>query len=225
MYHILLVEDDDRICEGITDYFTNHPKGQINICVAVNGNDALELLYETEYDLVLLDIMLPGADGFQICKEIRQKSEAPIIFLTARGREEDILRGYDLGCDDYIVKPFLLSTLYAKVTAMLNRSKGTILGQEMKVGNITLNPRTMLVKVHDEVVDLAPIEYTMMKILMEHKNAVVSRDTFLVRIWGYDYDGDERILDNHMKKLRKALGDEGKRIRTVIRRGYKLVDE
>lgn len=224
MYRILLVEDDARIVEVITDYFENHPKTQMKLCVVTNGNDALDLLYETEYDLLLLDIMLPGADGFQICKEIRQNSETPIIFLTARGREEDILYGYDLGCDDYIVKPFSLSTLYAKVTALLNRSKGTILRQEMKAGGITLNPRTMLVKVHDEVVELAPIEYRILKILMEQKNAVVSREAFLVRIWGYDYDGDERILDNHMKKLRRALGDEGTRIRTVIRRGYKLVD-
>lgn len=224
MYQLLLVEDDHRIQEVIADYFMNRGGQEMQLQFAVNGNDALDLLYEKEYDLVLLDIMLPGVDGFRICREIRKTSDTPIIFLTARGREEDVLYGYDLGCDDYIVKPFSLATLYAKVKALLNRAKGTILYPEMTVGDITLNPHAMLVKVGDKEIDLAPKQYMILKILMENKGSVVSRDSLLVRIWGYDYEGDERILDNHMKKLRKALGDEGRRIKTVIRKGYKLVD-
>lgn len=224
MYQLLLVEDDQRIREVIVDYFQNQTDAQIELEVADNGDTALDLLYEKEYDLVLLDIMLPGADGFEICKEIRRSSETPIIFLTARGREEDILYGYDLGCDDYIVKPFSLATLYAKVKALLNRSKGTILSQEMKVGEIAMNPRTMTVTVKGEMVELAPKQYMMLKILMENKESVVSRDTLIVRIWGYDYEGEERILDNHMKKLRQALGDAGKQIKTVIRKGYRIVE-
>lgn len=221
MFHILLVEDDRKIREGIEDYFK--AKSDMEFHVAIDGDQGLEMLYEQEFDLVLLDIMLPGVDGFTLCKELRRNSEAPIIFLTARGREEDILYGYDLGCDDYVVKPFSLATLYAKVNALLNRSKGMILGKEMTAGNISLNPRTMNVKVGEKEIELAPKEYRILKILMENKNLVVSRDTIIVRIWGYDYDGDERILDNHMKKLRKALGDSGKQIRTVIGKGYKLV--
>lgn len=224
MYQLLLVEDDQRIREVIVDYFQNQTDAQIELEIADNGDVALDLLYEKEYDLVLLDIMLPGADGFEICKEIRRSSETPIIFLTARGREEDILYGYDLGCDDYIVKPFSLATLYAKVKALLNRSKGTILSQEMKVGDIAMNPRTMTVTVKGEMVELAPKQYMMLKILMENKESVVSRDTLIVRIWGYDYEGEERILDNHMKKLRQALGDAGKQIKTVIRKGYRIVE-
>lgn len=224
MYQLLLVEDDQRIREVIIDYFQNQTDAQIELEIADNGDTALDLLYEKEYDLVLLDIMLPGADGFEICKEIRRSSETPIIFLTARGREEDVLYGYDLGCDDYIVKPFSLATLYAKVKALLNRSKGTILSQELKVGDIVLNPRSMTVTVQGEMVELAPKQYMMLKILMENKESVVSRDTLIVRIWGYDYEGEERILDNHMKKLRQALGDAGKQIKTVIRKGYKIVE-
>ncbi len=222
MFQILLVEDDRKIREGIEDYFKT--KNDIVLHVAVDGNQGMEMMYEKEYDLLLLDIMLPGLDGFTLCKEVRKQSDAPIIFITARSREEDILYGYDLGCDDYIVKPFSLATLYAKVNALLNRSKGMVLGKEMKVGVISLNPRTMRVTVNGVEVELAPKEYVMLKILMENKNMVVSRDTFIVRIWGYDYDGDERILDNHMKKLRKALGDNGKQIRTVFGKGYKLLD-
>lgn len=113
--------------------------------------------------------------------------------------------------------------LHAKVKALLNRAKGTILCEELKAGNISLNPRKMEVKVGTQVIKLASKEYLILKLLMENKNMVVSRDTLIVRIWGYDYDGEERILDNHIKKLRQALGEEGKNIKTVVRKGYKLV--
>ena len=220
MFRLLLVEDDRKIREGIEDYFK--AKDDIELLVAVDGDQGMELIYEQVFDLVLLDIMLPGVDGFTLCRELRRNSDTPIIFLTARGREEDILYGYDLGCDDYIVKPFSLATLYAKVNALLNRSKGMVLGKEMVVGSIVMNPRTMQVMVNEREVELAPKEYVILKILMENKNTVVNRDTFIVRIWGYDYDGDERILDNHMKKLRKALGESGKQIRTVFGKGYRI---
>lgn len=224
MHQILLVEDDKRIQEVIADYFSVNASKELELSVASDGNRALDLLYENSYDLVLLDIMLPGIDGFEICKEIRRNNDTPIIFLTARGREEDILYGYDLGCDDYIVKPFSLATLLAKVKALLNRAKGTVLGEELVAGTIVMNPKSMQVKVGNQIVELPPKQYVLLKILLENKNSVVSRDAFIVRIWGYDYEGDERILDNHMKKLRKALGEEGKRIKTVIRKGYKIED-
>lgn len=223
MFQILLVEDDKKIREGIEDFFKT--KSDIELHIAKDGDQGMNMLYENSFDLVLLDIMLPGVDGFTLCRELRRQSDAPIIFLTARGREEDILYGYDLGCDDYIVKPFSLATLYAKVNALLNRSKGMVLGKEIKVGAISMNPRTMQVMANEKEIELAPKEYVILKILMENKEMVVSRDTLIVRIWGYDYDGDERILDNHMKKLRKALGEGGKQIRTVFGKGYKMVDE
>ena len=222
MNQVLLVEDDLKICEVIVDYFTNKKDADIDLTVTNNGNDALELIYENTYDLVLLDIMLPGANGFLICKELRRQSDIPIIFITARGLEEDILYGYDLGCDDYIVKPFSLAQLYAKVNAFLRRTKGTVINEEMSAGDIFLNPRTMVVKVSGREVELAHKEYLILKVLMENKGSVVSRDALIVRVWGYDYDGDERILDNHIKKLRRALGSSAGKIKTVIRRGYRL---
>ena len=224
MYQILLVEDDLKICDVINTYFLSRSDNQLKLNIIHNGNDALNALYENQYDLVLLDIMLPGADGFQICKSIRENNATPIIFLTARGLEEDILRGYDLGCDDYIVKPFSLATLYAKVNALLNRTKGTVINNELTAGNVKLNPRSMNVYLDGNVIDLPHKEFLILKVLLENKGAVVSRDNLIVRIWGYDYDGDERILDNHIKKLRNALGKEGSRIKTVIRRGYKIID-
>lgn len=224
MYELLLVEDDPRIRDVIKEYFIKQTNPAISLKVAATGDQALNALYENEYDLILLDIMLPGIDGFCICKEIRKNSDTPVIFLTARGREEDILYGYDLGCDDYIVKPFSLATLFAKVKALLNRSKGTILSQELTAGSIHLNPHAMTVSVGNEEIELPPTQYLILKILLENKNAVVSRDTLILRIWGYDYDGEERILDNHMKKLRKALGDASRQIKTVIRKGYKIVE-
>lgn len=219
MYQLLLVEDDVRIREVICDYFADK---DFALEIVENGAKALDLLYENTYDCVLLDVMLPGIDGFEICKEIRRAKDTPILFLTARGREEDILHGYDLGCDDYIVKPFSLATLYAKIKAVLNRAKGTVLCEELSAGPIKLNPRKMEVFVNDVAVDMPPKQYLLLKILLESKGAVVSRDVLISRIWGYDYDGEERILDNHIKILRQALGSEGKRIKTMIRRGYKI---
>lgn len=225
MFEILLVEDDNNIREVIVDFFENKKDVEMHINEAANGDIALEMFYENEYDLVLLDIMLPGENGFELCKELRKKSDIPIIFITAKAMEEDILHGYDIGCDDYIVKPFLLPELYAKVKAFINRSKGLVLNRELIVGNIKLNQRTMTVTCEGKVIELAPKEYLLLKILMENKNAVVSRENLLIRVWGYDYDGNERVLDNHIKKLRKALGKNGSYIKTVIRYGYKMIEK
>lgn len=224
MYQILLVEDDRRIQEVIENYFAKQADIDLNLTIVGDGREALDLIYENSYDLVLLDIMLPGTDGFEICRELRRSSEVPIIFLTARGREEDVLYGYDIGCDDYIVKPFSLATFLAKVRALLNRANGTIITNEITVGKISLNPRTMIVTVDGNEVELAHKQYLMLKLLMENKNTVISRETMLVRIWGYDTDADVRILDNHMKKLRKSLGEQGKQIKTVICKGYRIDD-
>lgn len=225
MFDILLVEDDDKIRRVISDYLRRKDELPITLHTAADGDQGMEMIYENEYDLVMLDIMMPGASGFELCRELRRKSSVPIIFLTAKGREEDVIYGYDIGCDDYIIKPFSLATLYVKIRALLNRSKGTVVAKEMTAGNITLNPQTMSVKVSGEQIELAQKQYLILKILMENKGAVVSRESLILRIWGYDFDGDERILDNHMKKLRKALGGSAKQIRTVIGKGYKVIGE
>jgi len=223
-YRLLLVEDDNSIRETIEDYLRAKGGEDYNLTVAVNGDEGRFLIESEEFDLLMLDIMLPGVDGFSLCRTARRKSDVPIIFLTARGREDDILYGYELGCDDYIVKPFSLPQLFAKVKALLSRAAGNISGQVMTCGEISLNTRTFQVFSGGREVELAPKEYEILHFLLRHKQNVCTRESILVALWGYEYEGDERILDNHMKKLRKALGDAGKQIKTVITKGYKLVE-
>ena len=223
-YHILLVEDDAQIREVIEDFFCAKSQREMQLHIAKDGTEGLAAVYEREYDLCLLDIMLPGADGFEICRNIRENSIVPIIFLTARGREEDVLFGYHLGCDDYMVKPFSLAELYAKCQALIKRSKGMVASTEMVCGKITLNPVRFTVKVADVPVDLPPKQYALLKYLMENKDRVLERELLLTRIWGYDYEGGERVVDNHIKKLRKALGEAGEQIKTVLKKGYKITD-
>jgi len=224
-YKILLVEDNIQIQEVISDYFIGKSNGELELTLASDGNEGLSELYETEYDLILLDIMLPGIDGFKICREIRQKSAVPIIFITAKVHEEDMLYGYDLGCDDYITKPFKISELYAKANALLKRSKGLIIGKILTCGDITLNTSTYVVKVKEEAITLAPKEFALLKYFLEHKESAVDRETLISRIWGYDYEGNDRVVDNHIKKLRKALKNSGKHIKTVVARGYKMTEK
>lgn len=224
MNRILLVEDDSQIREIIADYFSAKGKDVLTLDCAKNGDEGLERLAENEYDLILLDVMLPGMDGFSLCRQFRKKEMTPVIFLTARGREEDIIYGYSLGCDDYIVKPFSLAVLYAKVLALINRSKGTILSPIMVLGDISLNPSSYEVYAAGKCVELAPKEYALLKYMMEHKNVVIERDDLLVKIWGYDYDGNDRVVDNHIKKLRTALGSCRNQIKTIRAKGYQITE-
>lgn len=223
-YHILLVEDDAQIREVIEDYFQAKGQGEMELHIAGDGREGLAAVYEREYDLCLLDIMLPGADGFEICRSIRENSIVPIIFLTARGREEDVLYGYHLGCDDYMVKPFSLAELYAKCQALIKRAKGMVATAEIVCGEIQLDPLRFTVKVGGQPVDLPPKQYALLKYLLENKDRVLERELLLTRIWGYDYEGSERVVDNHIKKLRKALGSAGAQIKTVMKKGYKITD-
>lgn len=223
-YKVLLVEDDYSIREVIDDYFSSKSDGGIQLTLAANGNDGLNELSDNDYDLVMLDVMLPDIDGFSICREIRRKSGIPILFLTARAREEDVLYGYELGCDDYMVKPFSLAELYAKVNALLKRSKGTVMSQQLICGNISMDLITLQVTANGNTAELAPKEFALLRYLLEHKNWVIDRDTLLNKIWGYDYFGGDRVVDNHIKKLRKALGAAGEQIKTVVKQGYKLTE-
>lgn len=223
-YTILLVEDDKQIREVIEDYFSAKSDSTITVICAQDGNEGLSLLKEKEFDLIILDVMLPGIDGFSLCREIRRESIVPILFLTARAREEDILYGYELGCDDYIVKPFSPAELYAKVNAQLKRAKGMVIEKELVCGEIRINLITLQVTAAGQKTDLAPKEFALLKYLIEHKNWVISRDTLLDKVWGIDYFGSDRVVDNHIKKLRKALGDAGKQIKTVVTKGYKLTE-
>ncbi len=222
IFKLLLVEDDPEIREIITDYFIEKSDGLFDIYNAETGIDGQLNCMNNEYDLVLLDVMLPEVDGFTICRELRKNSDVPIIFITARHSENDRLYGYQLGCDDYVTKPFSLAELYAKVTALLRRSKGMVRKGIMNAGNIKLDPYRCTAYVNGDEVILAPIEFAILKILMENNGKVVSRDSLIIRIWGCDFDGNDRVVDNHVKKLRKALGSASAQIKTVFKKGYKM---
>ena len=224
MYRILLVEDDRNIRDLIVNYFTKKEKNAFCIEVAETGQDGLENAYENHYDCLLLDIMLPELDGFEICREIRRESDVSIMFITARTDESDILNGYALGCDDYVVKPFPLPVLYQKVNALIKRSKGLVRSKIFLAGGISLNPNNGVVISSGEEVKLTAREYAILKVLMENKGCVISREKLVDIVWGYNNDTDVRVLDTHMRNLRKALGVNGKLIKTEIRRGYKIED-
>lgn len=223
-YRILLVEDDKQIREVIEDYFSDRSGGEITLITAADGEEGMERIRFEEFDLVMLDIMLPHVDGFTLCREIRRKSIVPVLFLTAKATEADLLHGYELGCDDYMIKPFSPAELYAKVNALLKRAKGMVISKEIVCGKISINLVTFEAAVDGKAVELAPKEFALLKYLIEHKNCVADRDTLLDRIWGYDFFGSDRVVDNHIKKLRKALGEAGGQIKTVISQGYKLTE-
>ncbi|MBQ5399200.1 MAG: response regulator transcription factor [Ruminococcus sp.] len=224
MYRILMVEDDENIQELVYNYFTKKEKGLFEVEIADNGQTGLELAYENAYDLLLLDVMLPELDGFEICREIRRESDVPIMFITARTDESDILNGYALGCDDYVVKPFPLPVLYQKAGALIKRSKGLVRSKVFTAGELSLNPNNGLVICGGEEIKLTAREYAILKVLIENKGIIISREKLLDIVWGYNSGVDERVLDTHMKNLRKALGAKGKQIKTVIRRGYRIED-
>ena len=203
-YQILMIEDDEQICEVVKDYFTRESENEIVVRTAQNGQDGLDL-FETA-----------------ICREMRRTSMVPILFLTARISERDILLGYDLGCDDYIIKPFSLVTLYAKCKALIRRSKDISRTGELVCGRIHMKPSEYRVLVDSQEIELAPKEFALLRMLLENKNKTVARERLLIGVWGYDYDGSDRCVDNHIRKIRKHLGSAGKQIKTVIGNGYQI---
>lgn len=218
----LVVEDTKIIREGIVEFFEIKSEGAITIDQAGTGDEALKLLVTNSYDLIILDIMLPGVSGFDICKKVRSKSDCPIIFVTALGNEENILKGYELGGDDYVVKPFNVKELYAKCDAMVKRYCGKKDVRILKHNSIELNTFSMEVFVDGIEVNLTPKEYFILKLLMENPSMVFSRDALIDRIWETGFEGGDRVVDNQIKKLRKNLGPAGKSIVTVFGRGYKI---
>lgn len=217
---ILLAEDDALLREGITDYFTS--KGW-HIDAVSNGVDVLSQLKNRSYALILLDIMMPGLDGFQICRKIRQSgtsyAEIPIIFITARAMEEDELNGYAIGADDYVTKPFSLPVLHAKVQAVVKRIPQTK-HHQICIGTIVVDESIKQVFNDGVSCNLPPLEYEMLLFFMKHPEQIFSRDQLVIRFWGYDFDGNPRVVDNHIKKLRKALGQNGDLIQTARKSGY-----
>ncbi len=220
-YKVLLVEDEPGLCEVIADYFSAQPDGCI-LHTASDGAQALARFEETGYDLLLLDVMLPELDGFTLCRAVRRKSDVPLIFLTARVSEEDKLQGYGLGADDYLTKPFSLPVLYAKAMALIRRSKGLVQSERIVAGPLSLDPRTGLAWAGEQPLELPPKEFALLRLFLENPGRLLTRDTLLIRVWGYDFEGSDRVVDNHIRKLRRALGGYADCIKTVIKAGYRL---
>ena len=217
---ILVVDDESRMRKLIKDFLA--VKGY-KILEAADGEKALEV-FETEKDkisLILLDVMMPKLDGWSVLRQIRQASKVPIIMLTARGEEQDELFGFELGVDEYISKPFSPKILVARVEAIINRVYGNI--KEIKdYGGITIDTEGRTVKVEDKVVELSLREYELLKYLVDNENIALSRDKILNNVWNYDYYGDSRTIDSHIKKIRHKLGKKGKYIKTMRGVGYKF---
>ena len=221
MYRVLLVEDDSQIREVVGDYFKRRDK--ITLDLAEDGNAGLSKVLNEKYDLIVLDIMMPGLDGFELCKIIRKRMDIPVVFLTGKVREEDILYGYELGADDYIVKPFSIAVLYSKLLALLERTKTESAPRKiLESGQIVLDPVRLEVKVSGEVVDLPPKEYQILKYLMEHPGTAITRKLLLAVAWGDDMYITERVIDNRVKNLRNKLHKEGNHIKTLIGVGYRF---
>ena len=217
---ILVVDDESRMRKLIKDFLA--VKGY-KILEAADGEKALEV-FEAEKDkisLILLDVMMPKLDGWSVLRQIRQTSKVPIIMLTARGEEQDELFGFELGVDEYISKPFSPKILVARVEAIINRVYGNT--KEIKdYGGITIDAEGRTVKVEDKVVELSLREYELLKYLVDNENIALSRDKILNNVWNYDYYGDSRTIDSHIKKIRHKLGKKGKYIKTMRGVGYKF---
>ena len=218
MYQILLAEDERALREVVEVFFR---KNGFGVDVADNGIDTCSLVDSKKYDMVILDIMMPGKDGREVCRYIRSKYDVPVIFLTALGDESDIVSGYEIGADEYVTKLFSTKVLLMKVNALIKRYHGTLIQNgRMIIDEICIEPARHLVTVNGKAVDLAPKEYDLLMLFIDHKNIVLTRDQILDNVWGTDFEGYDRTVDTHIKKLRKALGKAGYHIETVIKTGY-----
>lgn len=216
---ILIAEDEKSMQNIIVEYMK---RGGHSCVTADDGIDAVTILKNNPVDLAILDIMMPHLDGFSVCKMAREMYNLPIIFLTAKEGEDDKLKGYDYGADDYMTKPFSPKVLLAKVNALLRRSTFESTGETLTIGNLVLVPSSHSVVASGSDVELTHKEFEMLRFFMQNKNQVFSREQLLNRIWGYDFEGNTRTVDTHIKTLRQKLGTEGRYIVTLIRSGYKF---
>lgn len=215
---ILIVDDEMRMRRVIADYL--RMKGY-RILEAADGVQALAVFYEQHPNLVLLDVMMPHKDGWQVCREIRRTHQTPIIMLTARSEEADELQGFELGADEYIAKPFSLKILSARIEAVLRRQEKTPAPTEASV-SLRIDKLAREIYVGNASVPLTYTEFELLDYLMTNKGIALSRDSILNSVWQYDYDGDARTVDTHIKKLRSKLGQAGNCIKTVRGIGYKF---
>ena len=218
--YILIVDDESRIRKLIKDFLTKEGYKSLE---AQDGEETLKIFEENEnkISLVLLDVMMPKQDGWSVLRQIRQTSKVPVIMLTARGEEQDELFGFELGADEYISKPFSPKLLVARIKAILNRSNKS--NSDVKdYGGIVIDPEGRTVTVDGKPIELSLREYELLKYLLDNENVALSREKILNNVWNYDYYGDSRTIDSHIKKIRHKLGKKGKYIKTIRGVGYKF---
>ena len=224
-YRLLIVEDSPELLEATSDFYREEDAGLWDVVTASDGNDALAKVNGEDFDLMILDIMLPGASGFDICRAARKRSDCPIIFLTALGSENNVLKGYETGCDDYVVKPFSLRQLYAKSLALLKRAKKNADSDLLSCGAIFLDKKTMLVKVSGREIQINAREYFLLVYLLENKGSVLTRQAILEHVWSDTLDVNDRVVDNTIRRLRESLGEASAQVKTMIGRGYRISEE
>ena len=220
---ILVVDDESRMRKLVKDFLT---KKGFTVIEAGDGEEAVDKFFEVkDIALIILDVMMPKMDGWQVCREIRQYSKVPIIMLTAKSDEKDELQGFDLGVDEYITKPFSPKILVARVEAILRRSNVLAADDTMEAGGIELNKAAHEVLIDGKSVELSYKEFELLTYFMENRGIVMTRDQILCHIWGYDFDGETRTVDVHVRTLRQKLGDAGRLIETVRGVGYRMADK
>ena len=217
---ILVVDDEFRMRKLVKDFLQ---KEDFNVLEAGDGEEAIKTFDENKekINLILLDVMMPKLDGWSVLRQIRQESKVPVIMLTARGEEQDELFGFELGVDEYISKPFSPKILVARIKAILNRTEDKQ-KENKNYGGIEINTEGRTVTVDGKLVELSLREYELLKYLLDNENVALSRDKILNNVWNYDYYGDSRTIDSHIKKIRHKLGKKGKYIKTIRGVGYKF---
>ena len=217
---ILVVDDESRMRKLVRDFLEREG---FEVLEAVDGVEAMDLFYEEkEVALVILDVMMPKMDSWQTLREIRQTSQVPVIMLTARSEERDELQGFKLGVDEYISKPFSPKILVARVEAVLRRSHAVGVGEVLEAGGITVDKAAHQVKIDGKEIDLSFKEFELMAYFVENQGIALSREKILNNVWNYDYFGDARTIDTHVKKLRSKMGEKGNYIKTIWGMGYKF---
>lgn len=217
---IMIVDDESRMRKLVKDFLER--EGHI-IIEAADGMEAMDIFYENkDIALIILDVMMPRMDGWQVCREVRALSQVPIIMLTARGEERDELQGFELGVDEYISKPFSPKILVARVNAILKRGRAAASEDLIDAGVIVIDKAAHLVKIDDVPIDLSVKEFELLTYFVENQKMALSREKILNNVWDYDYFGDARTIDTHVKKLRSKLGEKGNYIKTIWGMGYKF---
>lgn len=217
---ILVIDDESRMRKLVRDFLT---KKGYEVLEAANGEEAMEIFYEDkDIDLLILDVMMPKMDGWEVCREVRKTSKVPIIMLTAKADERDELLGFELGVDEYVTKPFSPKILVARVEAILRRSNVNTDDGIIRIGDITMNKNAHEVFAGDKLIELSFKEFELLAYFIENQGIALSRERILNNVWNYDYFGDARTIDTHVKKLRNKLGDRGEYIKTIWGMGYKF---